>query len=187
MFIDRCSIIIYNNMKIEVVKVNIKTGEKIICQYPREDKDTVASDTTYEYYFTERAEKPEYDNKLQTLEEDSLNNGRIQLIKEERRALIGWKIIDIPIQEIIDALTYSMGQHLDTYIVELRIKHLAEAMEIALLGDLASKEQMERFEYLKSLRDWMHECREIRDKRESEFVVNKTYPSHTWPKKPTQI
>lgn len=181
------------------VKRNITEDTHVRAEYPRHDLGPVIGlGEEYKYYYTEVEARPTYNQDFENLvlieefiDEPWKNLPHIGIFKKR------YEIVQKDINDCIKVLNDSLGNHLDTaYPFWERIKFDTEGTQLefrrtaSLLGLLGieslSAEEETRLDYLISIKNWVAECRALRDTKEQE-LINGTFPFLTWPERPTKV
>lgn len=98
-----------------------------------------------------------------------------------------WEVLKHQQSVIIEKLNASLGNHLDEqYPIWERAKHAGEGTYI--LWDKSENKitqaQLDRKAYIDSVYAWITKCRTDRDKKETEFINKKIFPSFEWTDRP---
>ena len=161
--------------------------DKIINKYPRVNlEESIVGLKSAIYKIVDRY--PEYNPEIQDIEKSDIEK-TIELYKGLSHIFIAYqnyKVVDLPTQHIINKLNEGLGNYLDSvYPLWERAKHAGEGNYINWDKDNLTQEQIDKKAYIDSIYAWITRCRQERDLREKEFLINGTIPDfYNWEPRP---
>jgi hypothetical protein len=146
----------------------------------------VGMDENLQYYYEQVDQQPTFDSRTHSIaRQETWTNEPHPTYTHILKMSVTWTLTQKSNEQIIEALTSVLGDYLDeNYPMAIRLKHLKEGVELALLTPNKTDEQVARLTYITSLGDWLNVCRVERDDQEAALTNDGTLPTFQFTEKP---
>jgi len=168
----------------KVLRLNKKTGDKKIVEYPNIDINSpiLGLDPDIEFYGIVE-ENPSYDpSKFNRIRSERLENTSFMGIPHLKIYIKGWIITEKTQEEVLSKINSSLGSYIETnYPLWKQIKHNSELIGFSeKTAESLTIEEISRINYIKGLQNKIKILREERDNLEHNYITNGVFPYIGW-------